>query len=258
MRKIQYSGILLLFFIVSCASQRMAANESKTVPITIKKEASITTESLFALGSGDEIEINVWRHSDLSRTVRVDPSGMIYLPLVGEIEVSGLTIPQLREGIILKLSKYLVDPQVDINAATIKSMKIYVIGEVNAPGTYILDRRMRAMEAISSAGGFSRDANTRNVLLMRAEKDVTRVSALNLNISDIQSGKNPTPVTYLQNGDVIYVVPTVIANVERFMVKLANMLRPFTQLPSAIVLGKDAWDVLSGQKTGKAVGVAVQ
>jgi hypothetical protein len=74
----------------------------------------------------------------------------------------------------------------------------------------------------------------------------------------MQAGKNLTPVMYLQNGDVLYVVPSVIANVERFMTRFSNILRPFTQLPSAIVLGNDAWDVLRGEGRGRAVGVAVQ
>ena len=75
----------------------------------------------------------------------------------------------------------------------------------------------------------------------------------------MQAGKNLTPVMYMQNRDVLYVVPSVIANVERFMKRFSNILRPFTQLPSAIVLGNDAWDVLRGkQGGGRAVGVAVQ
>ena len=150
------------------------------------------------------------------------------------------------------------DPQVDINVSALRSMTIYVLGEIRTPGTFVLDRRMKPMEAIAAAGGFTQDANTRNILLVRAEKDVTRVRALNLNISDMQAGKNLTPVMYLQNGDVLYVVPSVIASVERFMVKLSNILRPFTQLPSAVVLGNDAYDVLRGEGGGRAVGVAVQ
>jgi polysaccharide export outer membrane protein len=252
----QISWVLLLILIVSCASSNKAIDKRETVPVAVEQEPVVMTSS-FTLGRGDEITMNVWRHSDLDRTIRINPEGMIYLPLAGEIEAAGLTITQLRKEVIFKLSKYLKDPQVDINVSALRSMTIYVLGEVHAPGTFALDRRMKPMEAIAKAGGFTHDANTRNILLVRAEKDVTKVRALNLNISDMQAGKNLTPVMYLQNGDVLYVVPSVIANVERFMQRFANILRPFTTLPSAIVLGNDAWDVLRG-KGGRAVGVAVQ
>jgi len=258
MRKIEYSSILLFLIVISCASPKMAANKSATAPMAVEQEPVAMT-SQFTLGRGDEITMNVWRHTDLNRTIRINPEGMIYLPLAGEIEAAGLTITQLRKEVIFKLSKYVNDPQVDINVSVLRSMTVYVLGEVRGPGTFVLDRRMKPMEAIAAAGGFSQDANTRNILLVRAEKDVTKVRALNLNISDMQSGKNPTPVMYLQNGDVIYVVPSVIANIERFMVKLSNILRPFTQLPSSVVLGNDAYDVLRGEGGGRsAVGVAVQ
>ena len=258
MRKVQYSSILLFLLVISCAGQKIAANKSETAPMAVEQEPVAMTSS-FTLGRGDEITMNVWRHTDLSRTIRINPEGMIYLPLAGEIEAAGLTITQLRKEVIFKLSKYIKDPQVDINVSALRSMTIYVLGEVHAPGTFVLDRRMKPMEAIAAAGGFTQDANTRNILLVRAEKDVTKVRALNLNISDVQAGKNLTPVMYMQNRDVLYVVPSVIANVERFMKRFSNILRPFTQLPSAIVLGNDAWDVLRGkQGGGRAVGVAVQ
>ena len=103
--------LLLLLLVMSCSGHKIVKEGGAEKGIVDKKETAFPTSS-FILGSGDQITLNVWRHEDLKRTVQIDPSGNIYVPLVGEVEASGLTISQLREKIASGLSKYLVDPHV--------------------------------------------------------------------------------------------------------------------------------------------------
>ncbi len=253
MKYLQVFIIFILFFTISCSSHQAVIKDTDAEKADmIKKEGGFSPSSI--LGSGDEITINVWRHEDLKRTVQIDPSGNIYVPLAGKVEASGLTISQLSEKIASGLSKYLVDPQVDINVSSLKSRKVHILGEVKSPGTFILDQNMLAWEAISQAGGFTTDANQKKVLLIRSEKGVARVAALNIH-DMLKTGKIDQDIR-LRSGDVVYVPPSFIANLERFMQRFNNIISPFVTLERGIILEPQAVDVLRGKEEERGVIVS--
>ena len=161
------------------------------------------------------------------------------------MKASGLTISQFREAISLRLSKYLVDPQVDIIVSNLKNLKVYVLGEVRAPGTFEWRSGMFVWDALSQAGGLNTDANQENILLVRSENAKAVIKALN--IKSILKGENLSQDIYLENGDVIYVLPTVIADVQRFMTRLTMILSPIIAIESGIVLYPQVRNVLEGQ-----------
>ncbi|MDY7031719.1 MAG: polysaccharide biosynthesis/export family protein [Thermodesulfobacteriota bacterium] len=212
-------------------------------------------QSPFNLGSGDRIAIKVWRNDDLNREVQIDPSGNIYFPLAGEIHASGLTISQLREEITKRLSKYLINPYVDVNVSNLSSQKIHVLGEVRSPGTFTLEPDTMAWEAVSKAGGFTTDANKKKVLLVRANEN-DQATIKTLNIHDIFKHGTISRDMYLKNDDVIYVMPTFIANLARFMTQLNSIINPFVNVERGIVLYPDAADVLRGQEKERDILVA--
>jgi polysaccharide export outer membrane protein len=241
----QIIWVLSFFLVISCSAHKRAKDGNGAKEVTDRQE-EISPPSPSILGSGDEIIINVWRHDDLKRTIQIDPSGNIYLPLAGKIQASGLTISQLREEVTLRLSKYLTDPQVDISVSRLKSQRIYILGEVKSPRSLILDRKLLVWEAISEAGGFTNDANEKNVLLVRSEKDVARVTAVNLDIRGmLKNGKLDRNV-HLQNGDIVYVPPSVIVDIERFMIRFDNIIRPIVSITRTIILANDAYSILTG------------
>lgn len=240
-RYLQMIMLLLLSLVVSCAGNTI-------VNVVGEDKAQKAQDAfLFILGPRDEIAVNVWRNDDLKRTVQIDPSGNIQFPLVGELKASGLTIFQLREKMTLRLSKYIVDPQVDITVSNLKNLKVYVLGEVKAPGTFDWRSGMLAWEGISQAGGFNIDADEKNILLVRSENGKAVIKALNL--SNILKGKNLTQDVYLRNGDVVYVLPTLIADVQRFMNRLYSIITPLVNIESGIVLYPQVRDVLRGKET---------
>jgi len=254
MNYLQAFIIFVLFFTISCSGHQAVIKDTDGEKGLVDRQSDALDLSSFILGSGDEISINVWRNEDLKRTVQIDPSGNIYVPLAGKVEASGLTIFQLREKIVSGLSKYLVDPQVDINVFSLKSRKIHILGEVKSPGTFILDQNMLAWEAISQAGGFTTDANQKKVLLVRNEKGVARVAALNIH-DMLKTGKIDQDI-HLRSGDVVYVPPSFIANLERFMIRFNNIISPFVTLERGIILGPEAVDVLRGKETKRDVIVS--
>ena len=137
MRSIQFFLVSLLLLIISCSGHQhnQDIKDSETLPTPGGQEQKNNPEPYqFVLGVGDEVTINVWRHDDLKRSVTIDPQGNIYLPMVGEIMASGMTISDLRQAITIRLSKYIKNPTVDINASVIQSQKYYMLGEVKTPG----------------------------------------------------------------------------------------------------------------------------
>jgi len=251
----QIIWVLSFFLIFSCSAHMKAKDGSGIKEVTDRQEET-SPPSPYILGSGDEITINVWRNDDLKRTVQIDPSGNIYLPLAGEVQASGLTISQLRKKITLRLSKYLIDPQVDIYVSTLKSQNVHILGEVKNPGSFSLDKKMLVWEGISKAGGFTNDASEKKVLLVRSEKGVAKVTALDLDIRGmLRNGKLDRNV-YLENGDIIYVPPSFIADLEKFMVRFNNIISPLLSIGRGIVLWEEVIDVLSGEEPRREVIIA--
>lgn len=254
LRYVQIVWLLPLFLLISCSSTPVVKDVSAGSGV-LKSDVKEKTQDpfLFILGPRDEIVVNVWRNDDLKRTVQIDPSGNIQFPLIGELKASGLTIVQLREKMSVLLSEHIINPQVDISVASLKSTKVYVLGEVKTPGTFDWRSGMLAWEGISQAGGFTTDANEDKILLVRSEDGKAAIKALNLR--GMLKGENLTQDVYLRNGDVVYVVPLVIADVQRFMNRLNNIIAPIVNIESGIALWPQVRDVLQGK--GQSTGTVV-
>lgn len=193
---------------------------------------------------------------DLSLSTRIGSSGRIAMPLIGDVYAKGKGAFELRDEIQRKLAKYIVEPEVTINISGIRSQKISVLGEVKSPGTLTLDREILALEAISQCGGFTDDANEEKALLVRKRKGGTRVTALNLNVKGIVKEDVLNQHVYLKNGDIIYVPPSFIANVEKFMMRFYNIINPFVTLERGIIMAPEALDVLRGREEDKDIVIS--
>lgn len=224
----------------SKATEETISSVSEEVPREVKVKE-------FILGPGDKIEIIVYRQDDLRRTVQIDTSGKITYPLVGDIEAGGLSIFQLRDKIRDGLSKYIVDPQVSVGVTSVQSQKIIVLGEVKNPGLFSLEAPINALEAISRAGGPTSDAKQGNVLLIRG--GLKNPELITLDIGSILSGHDMAQNVYLQNGDIIYVPATFIANVSRFFEHLSKIITPIVQMEGGYFLGQQI------EKGGEVVAV---
>jgi len=206
------------------------------------------------LGPGDEVSITVWRNNELTCTPRVDPNGNISVPLAGEVHAAGLGLPELRVELTKRLAKYLVNPQVQVNLTALRSRKFHVLGEVKSPGTFVLDETVGPWDAIAKAGGFTVDANQRHVLLVHNDHGTGRIAALNMRA--LYEDKNAAPLGLIQSGDVLYVLPSRLANIERFMQKMQNILAPVLGLEYGIVMGDQVKTILEGGR-GVTSGVLI-
>jgi len=183
---------------------------------------------------------------DFSLTTTIDYTGKIMFPLLGDLKAAGKGVYELRDEIAQTLSEYIVDPQVAVKVSEIKSQRYYVLGEVVTPGIHIMSRPTSLWEAVTQSGWFTDDADKKKVLLIRNENGEARFTYF-----DFQKMLK-TGVTiqnnYLKTNDVIYVFPTFIADVQKFMLRLGNIVNPLLNIESGIVLWPDMVDALQGKE----------
>lgn len=153
-----------------------------------EKPAQEVLETIYTLGSGDRLKINVFREDQLTGEFQVDGSGRISFPLVGEVDARGLTIRQFATELTSRLKEgYLVDPKISIEVLNYRPF--YILGEVNKPGKYEYLSGITLYNAIALAGGY-----THRALENRAE--ITRANPQRV-IGDAEHG------TVILPGDII-------------------------------------------------------
>jgi polysaccharide export outer membrane protein len=163
----------------------------------------IATDPDYKIGPQDMLRVDVWKEPDISRTVPVRPDGKITLPLVNDVQASGLTTTQLAAKIAEGLKKYITSPQVTVGVTEINSRKIFVSGEVTRPGAFPLLPNMTVLQALSSAGGFTQFAREKKIYILRMENG--RQVKHPFNYKEAVSGKNVEQNIILEGGDVIVV-----------------------------------------------------
>jgi polysaccharide biosynthesis/export protein len=160
--------------------------------------------SEYRVGPKDLLEIKVFGIDELNQTVRVSEEGKISLPLLGEIEVEGLT----QNGLVLKLEellkeKYLQDPKVSIFIREYQSKRVSVLGAIRTPGPIEILGRQTLLQVISEAGGLTNEAGS-DIIVIRQLADGSSTS-LKISIDDLILRGDPTLNIPLQPGDIVNV-----------------------------------------------------
>ncbi len=117
--------------------------------------------ALYRLGPGDEIRIQQQNAEELDgKTARIDDLGYTNLPLVGRLQLSGLTLEEAEKAVAARLSNYLLNPRPVISITEYRSQPVSVLGAVNTPGVIQLQGKKTLIELLSMAGGVKADAGT--------------------------------------------------------------------------------------------------
>lgn len=160
-------------------------------------------QEIYHLRPGDTIMISVWREEALQRQVVVLPDGSITFPLIGRIEVSDLSTPEVEQKITVKLKKYYPDPIVTVVIIGIEGHRAYVTGKVLHPGSLIISGPITVLQAISLVGGFDKFADEGGIKVIRSTSAGQEI--LSVNYKDIISGKNMSTNIQLKAGDTLVV-----------------------------------------------------
>ena len=179
----------------------LSALIAATPAISQTRDASRTHE---ALGAGDSVRVTVFQNPDLTTEARVSPRGTIVFPLVGEVELGGLTPAQAGSRIAEQLRRggFMVKPQVAVSIQQVRSRQVHVLGQLQRPGNYVLESTgARLTDILTLAGGISAaGADTVTVLTHRDGKAITRA----IDVPAIFHG-DPATNIQMENGDTIFV-----------------------------------------------------
>ncbi len=159
----------------------------------------------YVIGPEDVLHIRVWREEALTMTVPVRSDGMISLPLINDVQASGLTPLQLRDSLTEKFKAFIDNPTVTVVLMEANSFKVFVTGEVRNPGVFRLRGETTLLQIITMAGDLTDEANPRKMVIIRREHGKDK--RLDINYSGIISGVNPEANVVLRPGDTV-VVPS--------------------------------------------------
>ncbi|HJR69297.1 MAG TPA: polysaccharide biosynthesis/export family protein [Gammaproteobacteria bacterium] len=152
---------------------------------------------------GDLLHVSVWKEADLDQDVLVRPDGGFSFPLAGDVRAAGKTVEELRAELTERLARFIPDLFVTVAVREINGNKIYVIGQVNRPGQFVVNPRVDVMQALSLAGGTTTFANVNGIFVLRRERD--RQRTLPFDFNDVANGKRLEQNVLLQSGDVVVV-----------------------------------------------------
>ncbi len=191
----------LLLSIAAVPTRAQDTKQQATAAATAKAPA--TSDPNYVIGAQDVLDIDVWKETELTRSVPVRPDGKISLPLLNDVQAAGLTPTQLSEEITTELKKFITDPQVTVIVTEINSQRVYILGEMTRPGAYPLLPGMTVLQALSSAGGFTPFANMKKIYVLRNEGG--KQEKFPFNYKDVVKGKNAEQNIVLKAGDQIVV-----------------------------------------------------
>lgn len=166
-------------------------------------QENLAAGEAYKIQPGDLLFISVWKEPELQKEVLVRPDGAISFPLSGEINSREKTVEELRIELASRLSRYIPDLVVTVSVLEINGNKVFVIGQVNNPGEFVVNPRVDVMQALSMAGGTTPFADLKNIRILRRTGD--RQSALEFRYDDVIRGRNLDQNIILESGDVVVV-----------------------------------------------------
>jgi polysaccharide export outer membrane protein len=160
----------------------------------------------YTIGVDDVLEISVWENTSVSRVVPVRPDGRISLPLLNDVQASGLTPMQLQKNLTSALEPYIKSPLVSIIVREVHSFKVSVVGRVKTPGRYELTTPVTVLDMIAIAGGLGDYAEKDGIVVFR--RDGTDTRTIPFAYSYIASGRSPNPANdnfMVRHNDIVMV-----------------------------------------------------
>ncbi len=156
----------------------------------------------YMIGPGDEINILLWGRLNAHYNLSVSREGTILFPNVGALTVAGMTFEEAKK-FLTKQAKNIVGAEINVTMGRLRSIQVFVLGEVKKPGAYTVSAMSTLTNALMAAGGPSRIGTLRRVELKRSNKTISILDFYDLLLQGDKSNDRR-----LQNGDVVF-VPTV-------------------------------------------------
>jgi polysaccharide biosynthesis/export protein len=160
----------------------------------------------YIVGEGDVLRISVYDHDDLTTTARISGDGVITFPLIGQVEVKGLTLNQISSKIAgLLADGFVVNPQVSIFIQEFRSKKAFIMGEVSKPGLYVLPGQTTFLALLSEAGGLAKDAGDKAIIKRKANPSDKYESVITIDLKRLVEKGDTSLDIPIMDGDSVYI-----------------------------------------------------
>lgn len=176
--------------------------------LVIAPEPRSETTDAYLIGPDDLLQVDVFGHEDLNKTLKVSPGGMIQFPLIGAVVAEGRTVDDLAAEITGRLaSDYLQDPHVTVSIWEYQSKWVNIIGEVVRPGRYYMTGTTTLLDALSEAGGLAPGAGNEIVVARRADQSDPSAAGevFHVKIDQLFSAEGSKLNLRLKSGDIVNV-----------------------------------------------------
>ena len=181
----------------------------------------------YILHPGDMLSINVFGYPELSfpnqghmEGLTIRPDGKLTYPFLGEITAKGMSVKDFAKLLSDQLGEIYVNPVLSVNIMRFGTERIYVLGEVNQPGAYELDKSRNLLDAIGAARGLTKDAAKTKVFIIR--KDQNGKPPLKVNLMALLKEGDTSKNYPLQQGDVVYLTENHRIDFAKDIVPLIN------------------------------------
>ena len=181
----------------------------------------------YILHPGDMLSINVFGYPELSfpnpghmEGLTIRPDGKLTYPFLGEITANGMTVKDFAKLLSDQLGEIYVNPVLSVNIMRFGTERIYVLGEVNQPGAYELDKSRNLLDAIGAARGWTKDAAKTKVFIIR--KDQNGKPPLKVDLMALLKEGDTSKNYPLQQGDVVYLTENHRIDFAKDIVPLIN------------------------------------
>ena len=171
-------------------------------PQTFAPMMDIAIPAEYIIGPGDKISIQIFGKDKEELELAVNREGQIVFPSHGPFTVSGLSFNEMKRLLTARIKEKVIGVDVVVGMASLRSMRVFVLGDAHKPGPYTLSSLSSITHAIFAAGGISDIGSLRNIQLKRAGKLVSTLDLYDLLISGDSSGD-----LLLQSGDVVFIAP---------------------------------------------------
>lgn len=177
-----------------------------SVIILILCIVSLSFAQDYIVGEGDVLKITVYDHDDLTTVARISGDGAITFPLIGVVEVKGLTLSQISQKISALLADgYIVNPQVHIFIQEFRSKKAFIMGEVSKPGLYVLPGQTTFLALLSEAGGLTKEAGYKAIIKRKSNPSDKNERIITIDLKGIiEKGDTSLDILIMDN-DSVYI-----------------------------------------------------
>ena len=160
-------------------------------------------EGDYKLHAGDSITVSVWKELELQRKVIIRPDGRFSFPLAGEVQAAGRSADEVRTELEGALKQYIPEAVVAVMVEDVSGNRVYVIGQVNKPGMYVMNPQLTVIQALSLAGGGTPFAKLDRITVIRGKG--TAQKTMPFRYDQVVEGKSLQQNVTLESGDVVLV-----------------------------------------------------